>query len=197
MPTAHLPTTAKRCGSIRRTRRRWWATLYARLNDQDRSIADLNAAIKLQPADPAIWYNRGYSYFVKGEYDKAIGDYTRALKLNPNLAAAFNNRGLSRGIVGKEIKEALADCDQALKLAPTSPDVRDTRGFVNLKAGDFAAAIKDYSLALQLDPNRARALYGRALAKAKTGDKEGADNDRAAALKVDPRVGEEFSKFGL
>ncbi|MBS0540680.1 MAG: tetratricopeptide repeat protein [Proteobacteria bacterium] len=174
------------------------AGLYARMNDNDRAIADLDAAIKLQPKDPAAFYNRGYSYFAKGDYNRAIADYSEAIKLNPNMAAAYNNRCLTRGIVGgNEIQQALADCDQALKLAGGNIEVRDTRAFIALKTGDFANAIKDYNLALQIDPNHARALYGRGLAKVKSNDKEGGDKDIAAAVKLVPTVGQEFSKFGF
>ncbi|MGE5151346.1 MAG: tetratricopeptide repeat protein, partial [Rhodospirillaceae bacterium] len=73
----------------------------------------------------------------------------------------------------------------------------DTRGFIQLKLGDFQMAINEYNAALQIDPSHARSLYGRGLAKAKSGDKNGGDADVAAAVKLLPKVGEDFTRFGV
>src|SRR6185295_7823880 len=132
---------------------------------------------KLVPNAAVPYYNRGFSYFAKGQYDQAIADYSEAIRLNPRLAVAFNNRCLSRGISGKDLVEALNDCNEALKLLPNNVEARDTRGFIYLKLGDYPVAINEYNASLQLDPNRSRSLYGRGLAKLKSGDKTGGEAD--------------------
>lgn len=173
------------------------AAVQARIGQQDKAIADLNEAIRLLPNAAGPYYNRGYSYFAKGQYERAIADYSEAIRLNPRMAVAYNNRCLTRGVVGRELNDALRDCDEALKLQAGSLDARDTRGFIYLKLGDFAASIGEYDASLQVDPKRARALYGRGLAKTKSGDQTGGSADMVAAVKLAPKVGEEFSRFGL
>ena len=93
--------------------------------------------------------------------------------------------------------DAIKDCDEAQKLVPNSPEVRDTGGFLFMKMSDYAKAVVEYNSALQIDPNHARSLYGRGLAKAKTGDKAAGDAEMASAVKIDPNVAQEFAKFGL
>ena len=149
------------------------------------------------PNAATAYYNRGYSWFSKGVYDKAIADYSEAIRINPRLAVAYNNRCLTRGVVGKELVEALSDCDQALKLLPNNMDAHDTRGFIYLKLGDFPISITEYNASLQVEPNRPRSLYGRGLAKLKSGDKTGGEADMAAATKLAPKVAEDFTRFGI
>ena len=173
------------------------AAIYAQIGQQDKAIADLTEAIKLVPNAAGPYYNRGYSYFAKGQYDRAIADYSEAIKLNPRMAVAYNNRCLTRGVVGKDLTDALRDCDEALKLQPGNMDAHDTRGFIYLKLGDFPVSINEYNASLQADPNRARALYGRGLAKTKSGDKQGGSADMAAAVKIAPKVAEDFARFGM
>ena len=90
--------------------------LYAQIGQHDRAIADLTEAIKLVPNAAGPYYNRGFSYFAKGQYDQAIADYSEAIRLNPRLAVAYNNRCLTRAVIGKDLVDALHDCDEALKL---------------------------------------------------------------------------------
>jgi tetratricopeptide (TPR) repeat protein len=126
-----------------------------------------------------------------------MADYSEAIKLNPRLAVAYNNRCLTRGVIGKELAEALKDCDEALKLLPGNIDAHDTRGFIYLKLGDFPVSINEYNASLTADPKHARALYGRGLAKMKSGDKKGGEADMAEAVKLTPRVAEDFARFGM
>src|SRR6185312_7862392 len=103
------------------------------------------------------------------------------------------------------LDQALADCDQALKINPKFTNTmfksgpvsaRQHRGFVHLKAGRHAEAIEDYNLAVEIKSN-AETLYGRGLAKQKTSDAAGAASDIAAAKTLDPQIVEKFSRFGI
>ena len=102
-----------------------------------------------------------------------------------------------RAVAGRDLPQALADCDAALKLMPLNLDVRDTRGFVYLKLGDPALAAVDYNAALDKDPNRSTALYGLGLAKIRMGDAKGGAADQAAARTIDPEVERQFAPYGL
>ncbi len=93
------------------------------------------------------------------------------------LAVAYNNRCLTRGVTGKDLVDALNDCDEALKLLPNSMDAHDTRGFIYLKLGDFPVAINEYNASLQLDPNRSRAAL-RTRARQGQGRRQGGRGGR-------------------
>ena len=96
-----------------------------------------------------------------------------------------------------QAQQALADCDQALKIKADVPDVLDTRGFVNLKLNQFDNAIKDYDAALKGDPRLAGSLYGRGIAKLRKGDKNGGAADINAAKSVKADIADEFARYGL
>jgi tetratricopeptide (TPR) repeat protein len=143
------------------------------------------------------FFDRGYAYFGKHQYELAVTDYGTAIFFAPTMGQAYLNRGLTRTIQGKDLVEALADCDQALKLLPLSIVARETRGFIYLKLGDPAIAIKEYEAALQIDANRPLALYGLGLAKIRMGRKSEGEADQAAALVLNPAIASEFSIYGV
>ena len=167
---------------------------YDRKGDYDRAISDLDQAVKLKPA-AEVYFNRGNAFLGKNQYDHAIDDFNQALKLKPGFAAAFDNRCWARAVVGI-LKQALADCNEALRRMPASAGTRETRGFIYLKMTHFDAAVSDFDAALAIDPKLAFALYGRGLAKLKNEDATGEiDLERAKALQAD--IAEEYQRYGI
>ncbi|MCX7366036.1 MAG: tetratricopeptide repeat protein [Alphaproteobacteria bacterium] len=173
------------------------AALYAASDAADLALRDLDAAIAIQKTAPLAYYNRGYVHFAKQNYGLAIDDYSRAIALDPGMGLAYNNRCLARTIVGRDLIEALADCDMALKARPTNLEVRETRGFIYLKLGDPAIAIVEYNAVLEIDPNRPLALYGRGLARIKLGRTQEGEVDQAAARALDPSIERRFTIYGV
>src|SRR5215510_3073367 len=125
---------------------------YRLKGDYDRALADYNQAIKLNAKFAAAYNNRGVAYDKNGEYDRAILDYDQAIKLKPSAEGyfnrgnaqlgkghydpAFDNRCWARAVVGI-LKQALADCNQALRLMPNNAATLDSRGFIFLKMTHF------------------------------------------------------------
>jgi tetratricopeptide (TPR) repeat protein len=56
------------------------------------------------------------------------------------------------------LKQALKDCDESLRLKPDDADAFDSRGFANLKSGNFDKAAADFDAALKLNPMLAGSL---------------------------------------
>jgi tetratricopeptide (TPR) repeat protein len=173
------------------------AALYSIAGQQDKALVDLDAAIAIRPNEPLAFYNRGYVHFSRKQYELAIADYSSAIDLDATFAIAYNNRCLALVLAGRNVTEAMVDCDKAFALTPNSVDVRDTRGLIYLKSGKPALAIAEYDAALKLDPKRALALYGRGLARIKMGDAQGGASDRTAAALLDADVNEQFLRYGL
>ena len=173
------------------------AAIHARRGEQERALRDLDAALAVKSDSPLALYNRGYVQFSRKQYDAAIADYSAAIDLDPAMGPAYNNRCLVRAVAGRDLVRALSDCDTAQKLMPTNLEVRETRGFIYLKLGDPAIAIREYDAALQADPNRALALYGRGLARLRNGQTKAGEADQAAAHMLDPSIESQFSVYGL
>ena len=167
---------------------------YDHKGDYDRAIQDYDQAIKLKPSAEAH-FNRGNAYLGKTQYASAIDDYNQAIKLKADFAAAFDNRCWARAVVGI-LKQALADCNEALRLMPGNPSTHDSRGFIFLKMTQFDAAVSDYDAALQVDPKLAFALYGRGLARLRNEDPAG-EADIAAAKALQADIAEEYARYGM
>jgi tetratricopeptide (TPR) repeat protein len=95
-----------------------------------------------------------------------------------------------------DLQAALADCNQAVRLAPNAA-AYDSRGVTFLKLGKWQAAISDFDSALRLDPKLASSLYGRGFAELKRGDRTGGNSDIAAAKALDRNILEYFARYGL
>ena len=172
---------------------------YARHGDFDRAIADHSEAVRLSPKDADTFYNRGYTYSHKGDHERAVQDYTAGLELDANNSRLWGQRCWSRFVVGKQLQEALEDCDKANSLAPKIPQILGYRGLVYLKLGQFDKALAGYDSALTLtkNPNNADWLYGRGVSKLKKGDSSGgnADIERAKTIKAD--IAQDYVKYGI
>lgn len=66
-----------------------------RLIEQDDAAADaLNQALKLNPANPAIWHQLAILYRKQGDFDAALDAYRKALELDQDYALAHRNIGI-------------------------------------------------------------------------------------------------------
>ena len=74
----------------------------------DSALADLNEAIRLDPAYACAHTNRGRVYAIKRDLDRAMADYDEALRIDPTFALAYNNRGDAWAGKG-DLERALAD----------------------------------------------------------------------------------------
>ncbi len=172
---------------------------FARHGDFDRALADQSEAIRLNPKDAEAFYNRGYTYGHKGDHERAIADYTAGIELDGNNPRLWGQRCWSRAVAGRQLQEALGDCDKANSLAPNIPQILGYRAVVYFKLGQFDRALADYDAALKLtkDPNHADWFYGRGLSKLRQGDSTGgnADIERAKTIKAD--IAEEYASYGM
>jgi tetratricopeptide (TPR) repeat protein len=95
------------------------------------------------------------------------------------------------------MQQALADCNESLRLVPTDANTLDSRGFAYLKSGQLDAAIADYDSVLKLHPKTASSLYGRGVAKLRKGDSSGGNADIVAAKAIQVNIDEEFAHDGV
>ena len=124
-------------------------------------------------------------------------DFEEASRLTPGDAVVWNSRCWAKAVVGEKLQQALADCNESLRLAPNTADTIDSRGFVYLKLGEFDKSLADYNDALRLNPSLVSSLYGRGLVRMRKGDSAGANADMAAAKALQPTIAQDFAVYGI
>jgi tetratricopeptide repeat protein len=70
-------------------------------------LADFNEAIRLNPQNAYLYYDRANFHVSRKDYSKAIDDYTQAVRYDSRLAEAYYNRGLVRFNTGEKASGAL------------------------------------------------------------------------------------------
>lgn len=105
--------------------------------DESGAAADFEAAAKVKPNDhlvAALDYQRA-ELFEKAvaEWGAWIADHQK----DPGLAEALNNRCWARAIWGKQLDQALTDCNGAIQQYPNTAGFRDSRGLVYLRLGQY------------------------------------------------------------
>ena len=127
----------------------------------------------------AAIYDGGVAAYQKKEYDRAISAFTTLLQGNPEAKiAAVIYIARAQSYVGKkELKKAVADATQAIRLDRKMALAYNTRGVALGTMGDLSNAIKDFDMAMKLDPRlidaqRNRALVERYLKSGRPGTKQ-------------------------
>ena len=93
------------------------------LGHPNAAIEDFDIALQLNPDSAEAYNNRGIAKASLMQLLEAIEDFDTAIQHNPELANAYYSRGIAKFIIGKQIREAEADLQTALKLAIKTADV--------------------------------------------------------------------------
>ena len=77
-------------------------------DDEDPDIADLSAAIYVNPIDVQALINRGRAYTGRGDFDEAIADFNLVISLDSSKVDAYVGRGNAYRGKG-DLNRAIAD----------------------------------------------------------------------------------------
>jgi len=147
-------------------------------------FAALLALVSIAPALADDWET-----CAKGKGDESIAACSRAIKSGTYtgrvLALAYSNRGVEWKAKG-DLKQAVADYDEAIKADPQQGAAYNNRGIAYAALGSYDRAITDYDEAIKLNPQYASALNNRGLAYFNKGQQQRAIADYDAAIKLEP-----------
>jgi tetratricopeptide (TPR) repeat protein len=131
------------------------------------------------------------------DFNFACAGASGPIRIDPTDANYFNGRCWDRALVGKDLKGALADCNESLRLRPNDGNMLNSRGLVEFKLGAFDAAIADYGVAIAQNAKDADSLYARGVAKLKKGDTAAGNADIAAAKAIKPDIAAISARYGI
>jgi tetratricopeptide (TPR) repeat protein len=140
---------------------------YLDQQNSDRTIAGLDAAIRLDPKSAGLRTLRAGYYWDKHDYDAALADLDVAIGLNPNSASLFVARGNAYH-AKRDYDRAIADDTEVIRLDKNYGVAFNNRGWAYAAKQDYDRAIADYTESIRIDPkyalafdNRGNAYYGK------------------------------------
>ncbi|MFC0134186.1 hypothetical protein CR105_11490 [Massilia eurypsychrophila] len=151
--------------------------------EADQRIAEW---LQRNPDDVPARLHDASSKLVRTNFPKAIEQLEEVLRRDPNHVLALNDLAWSYQRI--DDKRALAFAERAYRLAPGSPAIMDTLGWICVENGDLARALPLLQKASALAPDASEIRYHFGLVLARSGDKRGArrELERLLASTVDP-----------
>ena len=125
---------------------------------------DFQAVLRITPGEGRAWQGIGDCRIGQQDYRSGVDALTRAIAAGRRDAAVFASRGLAN-FYASRTNEALADLDEAVRLAPDDSSQRMQRGKLRYMLEDYASAIADFDARLEDQPADAEAWLQRAKAE--------------------------------
>jgi tetratricopeptide (TPR) repeat protein len=123
------------------------------------AIDSFNAAIKLDPTQPAVYARLGDSYRELKKYDEALQAYDKAIELEPSNTNLLTNKGVVLNKMGKT-KEAQKIFKEAAEKNPAGgAQSLYNLGVTMFNDGKMEEATNAFRQAIAADPNYAEAYY--------------------------------------
>jgi tetratricopeptide (TPR) repeat protein len=159
------------------------AMLYAETNQPAEAIQHFNVAIKAEPDNGRLYYERGHTFYRMNQYIQATPDYTRSLALGYNPAQNLERRAYCY-LNSHQYAKGIDDCTAAIKADPRSRIAYFNRAKAYKLLGESAKRQADEAAIKALDKNpRAKDFNDRCMA---VHDPAGRVKLCTAALKLDP-----------
>lgn len=166
-------------------------------DDDLRAFADYDRAVTLAPQTANWTQLRGSTLIRLGRHADAIADFDRVLEIEPGNAHAHASHCWARALWEQQLDQALASCDEAIRLSPENSSYYGTRAMAHLKRADLPAALSDFDRTLALDPVSHYARYGRGVVMIRQGRDAEGRAEIATALAADPKMAETWVGYGV
>lgn len=134
---------------------------------QDRpedAAAALDKAAKLTPDDPDILYHRGRAHLLVSK-----NSYAHMFQVNPNSWLVHRVLAQANAEADRHV-EAIAEYEEAIKLAPTQPGLHEELGTEYRAVNKIPEAEQAFERELELDPHNVLARYKLGALEVEKGD---------------------------
>ncbi len=168
------------------------AQVYQKQGRRDEAVAQLDAAVALEPGLAFLYRLRARLHLEGKDFDAALQDAGRAIAAEvqsgsaPTLARDYVEKGRVLYLC-RRYGEAVAACDEALKLRPNFAPAHLQRADAALRLGQYREAADSLDAYLKNGGKPQAGVYqARAVARAELGDPAGAIEDCTVALTLKP-----------
>ena len=152
------------------------------------AVDAFTAALKLKPDMIEAQRGLAQAYQELGQTDRAVESYRKVLALNDKDVASLNNLAWMLSEQRKNPDEALPLAIKAEQLAPGSPEVLDTLGWVQYRKGAYADAEKSLARAVEKASGNGTIQYHLGMTYARMGRKAEAVSALRRAAQLDPKL---------
>lgn len=166
-------------------------------HDFEQAEKDFRVAVKLDPLDAENQAGYAQSLSGQGHYAAAISHFDEALALRKDDVRFLAARCWARMGEGRDLDQAMTDCNRAADLAPDFATARLNRGMVRLKQQNDRAAVQDFTRALDIDSDLPVGLFGRGLAYLRLKDEPRGEADIRAARRMNATIDNVFIRTGI
>ncbi|MEO8608138.1 MAG: tetratricopeptide repeat protein [Chloroflexota bacterium] len=162
---------------------------YARLNDLDLALADMNQSLDFPQASDqltgTIYSDRALIYLQQNDAEAALKDLEASITAAPDLPDPYSRRARLYLLSG-QYQDAVKDYDKLIELTPDYSPAYAGRAFANTRLGNADQAVADYDHLIELDPSNSGAYAERAILKVGQQKYDAALVDMNAAIKLQP-----------
>ncbi len=137
------------------------AMLHFEKGDFEQAISDFDQALRLQPDQPGLLFQRAAARASAGQVEKALEDYDLVLQIQPDDGPALAARGALRHDTG-DFAGAARDYEAALALEPANARLHYGRGLAFLELDEHERALGEFENVLKLEPGHLGALRSHA-----------------------------------
>jgi len=117
--------------------------------EDEKTIEELNQAIKEDSQDVALYNKKGNRYLLDKKFQKAIEEFDKAIRINSNYAEPYNGKGVAYRNLG-EYHAAIENYTKAVELYPSYFEAYNNRGVCFIFLGEYSNACLDFEKACEL-----------------------------------------------
>jgi tetratricopeptide (TPR) repeat protein len=168
---------------------------YGQAGDHEKSIVDLNEALRHDRRNALARKNRMRALAALGRFGEAIKDADVLIQLAPTADSYLRRADLHEH--NGSIEEAVADLDTAIKKQPGVAQYYADRGRLLSLMSWHEKAIEDLSRAIQLNPRNPSNYFARGLTWAHAGKCDQGILDYTKAIELSPRYSAALNNRGV
>ncbi|MGC8605364.1 MAG: tetratricopeptide repeat protein [Desulfomonilaceae bacterium] len=127
-------------------------------DDYEQAAARLERIAKLDPENPAIFYNLGVAYSFLKKPDNALSCFEKTVQFDPEYVTAYYNMGQIYLLVNRDFSRALNCFDRAIAFRENYIGAHHQKGVAYEMLGDVDKALDCWRKTLNLDPGNRQAL---------------------------------------
>jgi len=157
----------------------------SKASDNRGALADLQKALELDPENGLALHNLALLKQSGGDTEASEKLLTDAISKNERLPYPRAQRAYQR-LEKNDLKGALEDYDEVIRLDPLDAENFVNRGIVKEKMHDLAGAATDFSKAIELDSKNPKAWLGHGNVQSKLARWKEAIADYSTALHLSP-----------